>query len=202
MNPFDKDKEEKHPSYGVARFSRITGGSSNFFGTVIKPVHYIQLEIFRGIKQVCSTGGEENFIDDSRIPLITVRMTSAEFAELITTMNMGSGIPVTLDDIGGERIEDCPPQSSPLDIVTNKAGEGVTDTSNYIKDTINEVIKDLRDGKLGKKSVEEVIRKLEIIPGRLESNTTFYKKQIVEVGEKVTVQVRSEIENTPPCSPC
>jgi hypothetical protein len=41
-----------------------------------------------------------------------------------------------------------------------------------------------------------MIRKLKMISERVESNTDFYKKELVEVGEKITSQIKAEIENT------
>ena len=42
----DKESEiHRHPAFGLIRFSRMSGGSKDFFGSDLKEENYIQLEV-------------------------------------------------------------------------------------------------------------------------------------------------------------
>ena len=41
-------------------------------------------------------------------PYIEINMSQSQFAQAITSLNMGAGVPVTLRQINGEYIEPCP----------------------------------------------------------------------------------------------
>ena len=193
---FNKEKKEEHPSYGIAKFSRVTGGERNFYGTVIKPNHYIQFELFTSEKEVSNLNGQEHFYKKDWKPIVSIKMTAAQFADLVSTMNIGDGVPVTIEEIQGKSIETCPKQVSPLDLVKESAEDGIEKTIKGINEEINFIISSLKEGKLGKKNIDEMLKKLDLISNRMESNADFHKKEIIEVGEKVTSQVKAEIENT------
>ena len=192
---YNEEKTEKHPSYGIARFSRVSGGG-NFFGTVIKPQHYFTFEIFQGKKEISNLNGEEHFYTDGRLPIISIKMSSAQFTELITTMNIGNGVPVTLTEVNYKRVEECPKQTSPLDYAIEKTDEGIDDTAKFCNDYLNEIKELLKNGNVGKKSINEMIHKIDCVIERQKSDAEFYKKELIETGEKVVAQAKAEIENT------
>ena len=88
-------ERRSHPSYGMMCFSRITGGDPHLFGTSIKHNDKISLvlrtaEYDRSLNQNWYYGKKE---------LFEVEMSYTQFVELITHMNMGSGVPVTIKRI-------------------------------------------------------------------------------------------------------
>lgn len=101
----DRSYTESHPSYGMIRFSRTYGGGGvRMFGSPIESPTTIRLEI-------CEAVVNRDLSRDwyhSRRQLIEVRMSPAQFAELITSLNMGDGTPCTLVRVAGEGRPDCP----------------------------------------------------------------------------------------------
>lgn len=95
----------QHPSYGLLSFSRMSGGTTNLFGSSIQHKDTIKLCISEcDVKRDLST---DWYHDNGRI--IEVEMSYSQFAEAITSMNMGNGVPVTIRWVRGEgRIEPCP----------------------------------------------------------------------------------------------
>lgn len=86
-----------HPSFGMLSFSRAHGGHSNLFGSSIQhrdTIHMVLKEgtVSRDLNEDWYFGGPE---------IVEVEMSQSQFAELITSMNMGSGVPCTIKFIKG-----------------------------------------------------------------------------------------------------
>ena len=91
------EETKKHPSYGLIRFSRIQG-HQHFFGSDSRPDSYIELT-------VSECEHNQDLVQSWYFPrkeLVSLRLTNNQFAELITSLNMGSGVPCTLEFIKGE----------------------------------------------------------------------------------------------------
>ena len=99
------ENKETHPSYATLGFSRVSGGTTSLFGSSIQHNNTIvmtvrQGSIERSLSRDWIMGQDE---------LLQVEMSYSQFAEAITSMNQGTGVPVTLKYLQGKgRIEDCP----------------------------------------------------------------------------------------------
>lgn len=88
-----KDEVTKHESYGQLSISRWTsGGSHPFYGSELRHDRGIRLEIHlsenhRGLNKDRFHARESIFRAD---------MTEAQFAQLICSPNIGSGVPITI----------------------------------------------------------------------------------------------------------
>ncbi len=94
---------ESHPSYGMVRVSR-RHGTQRVFGCPIECADTITLEIFHGVVNRDLNQAWYHARDE----IIEIVMSPVQFAELITNMNNGSGIPCTLQRVNGETLPDCP----------------------------------------------------------------------------------------------
>lgn len=97
---------ETHPAFGLAVFSRysIGGAKHRLFGSSIDSINAISLSIRRC--EVQHNLGSDHYFD--RGELIEINMTEAQFATLLTTMNVGSGVPVTINHFNGQKMPDLP----------------------------------------------------------------------------------------------
>ena len=99
MHPLEKHKVidndvhvSEHPSYAMARFSRISGGYRSLFGSSIQSQQTITLTISKA-------SHDRNYSNDyfhSKKEIIEIEMSANQFSELITSFTMGSGVPVTI----------------------------------------------------------------------------------------------------------
>jgi len=123
MNPMEEYKIienemhcKSHPSYGLARFSRHnSSGGRPLFGSSINHSNTISLHI-------CRSDHDRGLSNDwyhAKQELIEIEMSQTQFAELITSMNMGSGIPVTIRHINLEQISE-PPYKSKVEIFNDE----------------------------------------------------------------------------------
>ena len=81
-----------HPSYGTLKFSRCSGSKTPLFGSSIEHRDIISVElrhadVTRRLNRDWIYGGTL---------IAKAEMSYAQFAEAITSMNMGTGVPVTI----------------------------------------------------------------------------------------------------------
>ena len=81
-----------HPSYGTLAFCRHSGGDTTLFGSSIKHSNTIMMTLYHA-------DIERSLHNDhiyGKKTIAEVEMSYSQFAEAITSMNMGTGIPVTI----------------------------------------------------------------------------------------------------------
>ena len=181
----------KHPSYGLLQFSRMSGGLTNLFGSSIQHKDTIRLCISEcDVKRDLNT---DWYHDNGRI--IEVEMSYSQFAEAITSMNMGNGVPVTIRWIRGEGyIESCPFTDKKQQFEEefkqklNKANE----TANQLILNVEKLFTDKKT--LTKKDKDEIIKTLTKIYQSINNNTEFVYSMFNEQMDKTTTEAKGEIE--------
>lgn len=128
----EKDVEERHESYGLVHISRVQGGR-RLFGSSVNHQHYFVLRILRG-RRVMTTHGE-NYWDDHRVPIVEIALSPAQFVEMITSQNLGSGVPCTLMDVEGV----------PMDPTPDNSGSEIKMTVEMFEDRLVEMVDELRE---------------------------------------------------------
>jgi hypothetical protein len=124
-----------------------------------------------------------------------VDLSPAQFAELLTTMNVGGGVPGTMTRFNGQQIE-------PYEETEHEAQR----VKSYFADTMKqevaefkkaqEEIESLLENKknLSKSDRERVNGILDRMIQHLESNTPFYLEQFEESTQKIVTQAKAEVD--------
>lgn len=184
---------ETHPSYVMVAFSRCTGNPGPMFGSTIESHHtYITLRIVRGRRE--HELGRDWFYPADRHPLIEVSLSAAQFAELLTTMNVDAGVPGTMTCFDGKSV----PRPPRADLESTKVRDG------FRKD-MEKLAKDAARGKaeietlLAKKNLSqadraEITSKLAMLVQQIRSNAPFMLDQFEEAAEKVVVAAKAEVD--------
>jgi len=96
----------EHESFAMLGITRSSCSfSQNLFGSSIQHSHTIKLKIAPAkIDRMLN----RDWFHANTKPYIEVEMSYSQFAEAITSMNVGDGVPVTLRRLDGRMIEDCP----------------------------------------------------------------------------------------------
>lgn len=190
MAVFDNERET-HPSYGMLGFSRVTrGGKCNLFGTSITHRDTIRLVLKRGavrrdLHQDWYSANEQ---------LFEVEMSYNQFAELITSLNMGEGIPVTIRYIGYDQVED-PPVVDKKELHCTEFDQQVRKTYKKCQDLIRRVEEILTTKTtFNKKEREELLSTLTQLAHGIGSNQTFQLSQFQEQMDKTVLEAKGEIE--------
>lgn len=188
----DDEFEREHPSYGVLHIARTMGGGSNvrLFGSPLA-THYgtIHLSISRG---TWSHGLHYDRYFGTNKEFIEIEMSAAQFADAITSLNIGSGTPCTIRRVGAERIPGPPDHATEAEHIRdnfeNSLGKFAAKAHEYRK-RIEELT-----SKLSQKAKDEIRIALDVIEHQLTSNVPFVVKQFQEASTKIVTAAKAEVE--------
>ncbi len=187
------ENKREHPSYGMLLFGRTFSNESiPLFGSSIKHENIITMTLKRASME--RSLYEDRYYGGGTIA--KVKMSYSQFAELITSMNMGDGVPVTITYTEKDgRIEKTPFESK-QEQFRRKFSEHLNDIKQEVKDAING-IREMFNSKsnIGKKDREEIIKRLENLGTQIGSNSEFVYSQFNEQMDKTVTEAKCEIES-------
>lgn len=165
-----------HPSYALLNFSRISrGGGTALFGSNIKHSNTITLEI---APAEVERELNRDWYFRSGNEYIQIEMSENQFAEAITSMNMGAGVPVTLRYKDGEPIEPDNTFHDRRTIHKRELKESLRETKEEMERIIQEVEGIIGNKKtLSKSDKEKILSSLHKARGQYESSIPFAQDQ-------------------------
>lgn len=187
-----KPEYKEHPAYGAAVFNRQTGNAGRLFGSPLKEhSSTVSLTISRA---VAKHDLGQDWIHGTGRELITVRFSAAQFADLLTNMNHGSGVPCTIEHVGVERMEGIP-EDEPVE--HEKVVEAFKEQNQETVDRLQEALKSVRAllkkpklSKDDKESIEWVIGKA---LQDIKDNAPFMLQQFGEAATEVVTHAKAEV---------
>lgn len=190
----DRDVERKeHESFGVIEINRITASPGvELFGSDIKSRQLICLRIKKATLER-DHGLSNDFIYAGE-SYIDVVMSEMQFAHAITSLNHGTGTPVTINYLNNRKIEDCP-QRSKMQEITNEFEnrmDSINEKTDQLEASVNEKLQAKGAMKVSEK--KELIKEMRSLLQDIRSNLPFMGKQFVETMDKVKTEAFSEIE--------
>lgn len=182
---------EKHPSYGMLLFSRRSGGIAPLFGSSIQHKDIIALTLKHG--ECSRLLNSDKYFGDKVIA--EVEMSYSQFAEAITSMNVGDGVPVTIRYTEKDGYVKERPFVGKREQFETEFSEHLDEVKSDVDDTIKKV-KEIFDAKktIGKGDREEIIKMLEHLKMQISSNTEFIYRQFNEQMDKTVMEAKGEIE--------
>lgn len=186
----EQEERHTHPSFGQLYFGRINSNGQNFYGSELEQDNYMQMELYES--EVTRELTTDRYFGKKLIARI--RMTSGQFAELITSLNRGSGVPCTIEYLNG-KIEELPLQESRKELVHRT----FEDRMKMFGDTIREKQKQAKDivkkKTLSKQDIHDLTHHLEWLTGEVERNIPFFAKCFQENMDEVVNEAKMEVEN-------
>ncbi len=189
--PYNSIVPTNHPSYCTVAFSRTnSNGGRSFFGASVKPTSYVTLRINEAeIDRKLSTDwihGKKNIVE--------VHMTEAQFAECITSLNMGSGTPATLFHIGGHRLPE-PPFMGKVEQHSKEFANNMSDLASKLDLEVERAKTIINSGKpISKKEREVLMDIMSSFLMNIKSNIPFYEQQFVEQMDKTIHEAKMQID--------
>lgn len=181
---------EQHESYGMIGFSRVSSShGANFFGSSIRSSHFIELTIRRAERH----RHLNQYWYHGRNELINIRLSPNQFADLLTSLNIGFGVPCTIQHVNQERMPDCPA----IDQRTKYEDEFEADVKKTVADaeTLVKNIKTAFDKpSLGKKERAEIAKQLDLLVGHIRGGMPFIQSQFNEAMDKTVTEAKGEVE--------
>ena len=188
----DDEFEREHESYGMLSISRMTSSGSGIrlFGSPLA-THYgtIRLTISKG-KWIHGLNHDRYF--GMNKDFIEVEMSAAQFADAITSLNMGSGTPCTIRYVGGERVDPPPNHATEAEHIRDNF-ESTLDKYKAKAHTYRKRIEELAS-KLSAKAKDEIRIALDVMEDQLGSNIPFVVKQFQEATTRITTAAKAEVD--------
>lgn len=186
----DKIMPKKHESYGMISFSRASSsGKRNLFGssiqhgnTIFMRLHHAELE---------RTLNTDWYSDDGLIA--EIELSNAQFAELITSLNQGNGVPCTIKWLNGKDIEPCPMEDK-----SEKHRREFSSHQDNVRSSIDDMIESTRElfnkKSLSKADREAILNSLERLKMEVVKNSEHQVAMFDEQMAKTVTEAKSEIE--------
>ncbi len=188
--PFS-DVEEYHPSFGQIYIGRESSRNTHLYGSSIPHSQVVTLEIKHSVKH--TSHHNENYHAYSA-PIIKIALSEAQFAQLITSFNMGDGVPCTLRSIRGEHI--------PASEEQNQSKKVHSDLKNQFKkfsvkveegtEKVNEILN--KKGTINKSERVKISKIHESLIQDIKSNLPFLHQCMMESYDKTISQAKTEID--------
>lgn len=187
----DDEFEREHPSYGILHINRTTStGAVRLFGSPLA-THYgtIRLTVSKG-KWIHGLHHDRYF--GMNKDFIEIEMSAAQFADAITSLNIGSGTPCTIRYVDGKRVENPPDHATEAEHIRDNFEDSLGKYAEKAH-TYRKKIEELTS-KLSAKAKDEIRIALDVMEQQLTSNVPFVVKQFQEATTRVTTAAKAEVE--------
>lgn len=182
---------ETHPSYGMIQCDRVTHSrGEELFGSKIQVWNSIRLTIStarvkRGLNR------DRFFADKCKA---VVYLTPAQFAEMITSMNHGEGVPCTIGFIDGNNVEETPWRCDRSELHIDEHDdkmEKVKELVRDVNDTLDALIRQKKQ--IGKNDANELLSKMKAVQREIGVNADYEKRAFKESLEEMVSEAKSTI---------
>lgn len=189
----DDEFEREHPSYGLVHISRITStGAVRLFGSPLAH-HYGTIRISIGSAKWQHGLHHDRYFGGLTGEHVEIEMSAAQFADMITSLNMGGGTPCTIRRLAGVHIPNPPNYDTEAEHIRNNF-ENSLDKYKAKAREYRKKIEDLTS-KLSTKVKDEIRIALDVIEDQLGSNVPFVIKQFQEATTKITSAAKAEVDS-------
>jgi hypothetical protein len=186
-----EERVDSHPSYALLQFSRVSGSSRHLFGTSIEHFNTVRLRI---IAAVCKRDLYHSWYHETSPEYIEVEMSQSQFAEAITSMNLGDGVPCTITYLAGNRVPNPPENEKPREVIREEFKEKMKSVSKKFDGGISEIAELLKKKSLGKADREEILEVLSQLQMELGCNIPFIHRSFDEATDQTVVEAKGEVE--------
>lgn len=191
-NGGDTETIEKHPAYGMVRVSRVSGASERpLYGSSISHHYTIRLTVTEGERK--RNLSEHWYYDGPMI--VEVEMSNTQFADLLTNMNNGCGVPCTLlwREKGGA-VPEMEKHESDRKHVQEEFDEHVKRGMRALNELIKKAQEIAANPKPTKADREAYVNLASTIQREIVSNIPFIASQFNESCDKLVKEAKGEYE--------
>ena len=184
------EKEQKHASWGMVGFYRTQCSGRQCFGSDVTNSNTMRLTVKHAAKHR-ELGRDWCMGDDT---ICEIELTSLQFAELLTNMNCGDGVPCTILYTDNEGHIKYKPEKSKIDIIREERDKSIDGAFSALKEIEEEITALINNKKIAKSVGGELSHKLSVALSNLEGfGYEYYKEQASEEIDKMVVEAKSQI---------
>jgi hypothetical protein len=194
----DREKREAHPSFGVIGLYRQTTcgiqARNKLFGSSLSDhPETIVIKLNRATRK--HDLGRDWIYADSIQPLFSVELSPAQFAAMITTMNVGDGVPCTVRVLNREPVDEMPAEyETEAEKTRNYYGDSLRERLDKLSSERKRLSQVLSKKKLTKKDKEEVAFMVEKVFRMFEGDAEFMLGQFERAAERVVVAAKGQVD--------
>lgn len=183
----------KHPSFANLYIGRSQcSGQQALFGSSIKHHDIITLRISPAYMDR-ALNYDRYYAEN--LPYIEIDMSQSQFAQAITSLNMGAGVPVTLRRINGEYIEPCPFVDK-REQFSNEFREDMNALTRKLTEATKHVEKLIEEKKtFNKADKDQILSALKSVTSQLASHYPYMYSMFNEQMDKTVTEAKAEIES-------
>lgn len=172
--------DEEHPAYAVMGASRVSSTPGGvLFGSDFRHQHYVVVRI--GAASLRRDLAND-WVDSVHEQYIEVAMSEAQWATFVSAMNVGGGVPVTLQWKQGEgRIPDIIPTTDRREQLHEEIDARLVSAIDSLKE-----VRDAAPTKAQRSKIDTAIR-------QLEANLPWVAQQFDEHAEKTVERMKVEV---------
>lgn len=189
----EHEKTFKHESYGMIGYSRVSHNmaTTRLFGSAIDK-HTTTIRIRISTAKRRHSLSVDWFIPQQQI--VDVELSASQFAEFLTTGNMGDGVPCTIRHLNGHRMENPPAEL----VEAAEVREGFTSKCRTLGTrvaTMSKAVNEILAGpKIGKTEKEKIRRAVECIVTEVGHNLPFVLDQFHEATDRILSVTKAEAD--------
>ncbi|MFA7307628.1 MAG: hypothetical protein WC026_13250 [Hyphomicrobium sp.] len=189
----EKEERTAHESFGQISFSRVNcNPSQKFYGSELPQDHYITMEVNNS--EIIRELSRDRYYNVG-IPIMKIRMSSGQFSELITSMNIGSGVCCTIERVDGKKVADLPIQESRKEFVHRKFEERMKIFADKLKSKQQEAKEIVKKKTLSKDDIHNLTTHLEWLTQEISGNIPFFAECFQDTMDEVVHEAKLEVEN-------
>lgn len=183
----------KHPSFANLYIGRSQcSGQKALFGSSIKHHDTITLKIFPAF--IDRDLNMDRYFPEAR-PYIEIEMSQSQFAQAITSLNMGAGVPVTLRRLHDQYIEPCPFVDK-REQFNNEFREDMNALTRKLTEATKHVEKLIEEKKtFNKADKDQILSALKSVTSQLASHYPYMFSMFNEQMDKTVTEAKAEIES-------
>lgn len=182
--------EERHESYGLFGVSCSVGGDGVLFGSHVLHNQQIRIRIRRAKVQ---RDLHQDWVHGDQHEIIEVAMSPTQWAEAITSMGMGDGVPCTINKVMGKRMAP-PPHKSERKNIQDEFAADMKQAASLLDDRIAAVRALLEKKSVTKGDIREILGTLGRLKMELGANAAFVHKQFDEAMDRTVAEAKGEVE--------
>ena len=180
---------EKINCKGLIQISRTYSGRNVLFGSNIPHDTCMRLTISQAY--IHRSFNENHYYPKNK--LIEIELSPSQYAEMITNLNHGVGVPCTITKFMEERVPNDLKLNDELEMVKLEYSESVDKIMDEIKNTIYEIPD---DKSMSPKKIRDLKIDLVNILYRLTQEAPFMKERFDETLDKIFVEAKASIDDT------
>jgi hypothetical protein len=177
--------EITHPAFAQIGVSRVSG-RANLYDSEFSHNAYM---VVRVVSSVLHRELSRDWHHGSISPMIEIALSEAQWASFVSSPNVGTGTPCTLQSFDGKRVADLPDPTPPADTFKGDVARKL----DSVMATVNSALTEIAEMNISAKAKSTLRDKLETVRRELGANLPFVAEQFGEHIETVVEKAKAEV---------